>query len=131
VRVWVRRVTPSRPAAIQAPLPPAPPDTLAPEPLPPPALVVDPDLKPPLLRTRARLVAPSGARARAAVELDVRVDEAGDVTDALWAAGSSDPGLVAAARACALGMRFYPALRGGRPIAVWCRQRFDFGARGE
>jgi len=26
-------------------------------------------------------------------------------------------------------MRFYPALRGGRPVAVWCRQRFEFGAR--
>jgi hypothetical protein len=33
---------------------------------------------------------------------------------------------VDAARECALAMRFYPALRAGRPTAVWCRQRFDF-----
>ena len=71
---------------------------------------------------------PDHAR-RAEVELDVRVDESGEVTDALWAEGSADPALVAAATACALGMRFYPALQSGRPIAVWCRQRFDFGAR--
>ena len=27
-------------------------------------------------------------------------------------------------------MRFYPALRDGRPVAVWCRQRFKFGRDG-
>jgi hypothetical protein len=24
-------------------------------------------------------------------------------------------------------MRFFPALQSGRAVAVWCRQRFDFG----
>jgi hypothetical protein len=23
-------------------------------------------------------------------------------------------------------MRFHPAVKAGRPVAVWCRQRFDF-----
>jgi hypothetical protein len=27
-------------------------------------------------------------------------------------------------------MRFYPARRAGRPVAVWCRERFDFGGEG-
>jgi hypothetical protein len=131
LHVWVRRVTPTRPAAIEPPLPSAAPDTLAVEPPAPPPLEIDPGLKPPLLRTAARLVRPADSRARAAVELDVRVSETGEVTDALWAAGAGDTALVGAARACALRMRFYPALKGGRPVAVWCRQRFDFGARGE
>jgi hypothetical protein len=51
------------------------------------------------------------------------------VSDALWAEGSQDSTVVEAALACARGMRFYPALRSGRPIAVWCRQRFEFGMR--
>src|SRR6266545_850269 len=72
VRVWVRSVSPNRPAAIEAPLPAA---------------------------------------------------------DAGWAGGSEDPARVAAATACARAMRFYPALRAGRPVAVWCRQRFDFPGR--
>jgi len=130
VRVWVRSVSPTPPASIDAPLPGAAPDTLSGEPPPPPALAVDSGLKPPILRARGRLVVPSRSRARpASVELDVRVSERGDVTDALWAGGERDSALVAAARACALGMRFYPALKGGAPVAVWCRQRFDFAGR--
>jgi hypothetical protein len=66
------------------------------------------------------------------VDLDVRVDESGRVSEALLARANGDPagievGLVEAARRCALGMRFYPALQGGRAVPVWCRQRFDFG----
>ncbi|MGH7730963.1 MAG: energy transducer TonB, partial [Candidatus Eiseniibacteriota bacterium] len=62
------------------------------------------------------------------LELDVRVDEQGDVSEVLWAGGTRDPALVRAGIACARAMRFFPAQRAGRPVAVWCRQRFDFGA---
>ena len=58
---------------------------------------------------------------------DRRVDESGEVTDALWAGGSNDSALVQSATECALRMRFYPALQSGQPVPVWCRQRFDFG----
>ncbi|HKQ57251.1 MAG TPA: energy transducer TonB, partial [Candidatus Eisenbacteria bacterium] len=92
---------------------------------PPPALAVDEDLKPPLPRSSTPLAVPP--RARGFVELDVRIDEQGSVSDALWAGGSEDPALVEPATRCALEMRFYPALRAGRAVAVWCRQRFDFG----
>jgi len=57
----------------------------------------------------------------------VRVDETGEVTDALWTDGSTDSMLVQVATECALSMKFYPALQVGRPVPVWCRQRFDFG----
>ena len=132
VRVWMRRVTPSPPAIIEVPLPGALPDAMNAEPQPPPALVVDPGLKPPIPRERGRLTSPPGAWGHpASVELDVRVSERGDVTEARWAGGERDSARVAAARACALSMRFYPALRGGEPVAVWCRQRFDFAVRRE
>ncbi len=88
----------------------------------PEALPVDDRLHPPVPREPAVLHV--GA-ARGAVELDVRVDEAGRVTAAEWAGGARDTSLVRAAIASALGMRFYPAHRAGRPVAVWCRQRFD------
>jgi len=136
-RVWLSGVAPERGAlgtgnTAHAGLPelPAPEvvsDTIAPNFDPPPLEIAD-DIQPPILRSAPALVFPTRAH-RAEVELDVRVDESGEVTDALWAEGSEDPELVAAATACALGMRFYPALQSGRPIAVWCRQRFDFGAR--
>ena len=125
--VWMAQVTPRR-EVTPPPLPGAEPaavDTSLPD---PPALAVDPELKPPILRSAGTLRVP--ARLRAAwVELDVRVDEGGSTTDALWAGGSSDSALVAAAVDCALEMRFFPALREGRPVAVWCRQRFDFEKR--
>ena len=129
VAVWVARVTPSRPAAVDMPSPSAAPDTLFATDLPPaPALEVSPDLKPPILRTPAALHVPAArARHAAVVELDVRVDEEGNVSDALWAGGSSDSALVSSATESALAMRFFPALQAGRAIAVWCRQRFDFG----
>ncbi|HVP14396.1 MAG TPA: energy transducer TonB, partial [Terriglobales bacterium] len=94
----------------------------------PPALEVDPGLEPPILVVRGVLELPRGPRpARGVVELQVRVDEKGAVSEVAWTGGSSDTALVGAARRCALGMRFEPAQRGGRPVAVWCEQRFDFG----
>ena len=126
--VWLTRVTPSRPPAIAAPLPEAAPAPVEDSGWTPPALAVDPNLKPPILRTPGSLHVPARAR-RGYVELDVRIGEDGSVTDALWAAGSRDSALTEAAVSCALAMRFYPALRGGKPTAVWCRQRFDFAGR--
>jgi TonB family protein len=122
--VWLARVSPARST------PPLPTAEATPETLPgsfsaPPALAIDEGLKPPLPRSRAPLAVPKGAQGL--VELDVRVDEQGRVTDALWAGGSADSTLVRAATACARNMRFYPALRAGRAVAVWCRQQFVFG----
>jgi len=125
--VWLARVSPMR---AEMPPPDVSSDTVAVAPQPPPALAVDEDLKPPIPRSRAPLAVPP--HARGFVELDVRVDEEGNVSDALWAGGRDEPDLVRAATDCALGMRFYPALRAGRPVAVWCRQHFDFGgSRGD
>ena len=131
-RVWLRSVATARPARIEAPLPAAEPAILPPDTVAPRALEIDPALKPPILRFAARLGLPRsrGRAARAeAVELDVRVSEAGDVTDARWAGGSADTARVAAATACARSMQFHPALLGGRPVSVWCRQRFEFPER--
>jgi len=125
--VWLARVSPARTPDVQAPLPEPEPSAPPLEPSPPPGLAIDPDLKPPILRAPAPLRAPAGVRG--VVELDVRVDEEGQVSDALWAGGSVDSALVLAATECALAMRFYPAQRSGAPLAVWCRQRFDFGER--
>lgn len=124
VRAWVTRVTPARgdPAAI----PPPEPVTEPPSPGAPPGLTVDPGLKPPIPRTVAALRLRTPARNPASVELDVRVDETGRVAEARWAGGSGDSGLVRVAIESARGMLYHPALRGGRPVAVWCRQRFDF-----
>ena len=110
-------------------MPDAPQDSVVPE-SPPPLLEIDDDLKPPILERHAILSvpAPYPRRAVESVELDVRVDESGEVTDALWAGGSNDSALVQSATECALRMRFYPALQSGRPVPVWCRQRFDFGS---
>lgn len=124
--VWMTRVWPTR-APLEVPVPVPRPETLA---APPPSeaeLVVDENLKPPILRVGVALRVPRGARG--VVELDVRVAEDGSVSDALWAGGSSDSTLIEPAVAAALAMRFYPALQGGRPVAVWCRQRFDFMRR--
>jgi outer membrane biosynthesis protein TonB len=127
-RVWLASVTPARLSAPPPALPEALPDSLPPPEDSPPALAVDPGLKPPVLRAPGTLALPPGwSGPRASVELDVRVDESGRVSDALRAAGNPDSVLLDAARRCALGMRFYPALQAGRPVPVWCRQRFDFG----
>lgn len=127
-RVWLTQVTPTRPASIAAPLPEAAPAAVEDSGPSPPPLAVDPDLKPPILKAPVSLHVPPRAR-RGYVELDVRIGEDGSVTDALWAGGSADSALTQAATDCALAMRFYPALRAGRPTAVWCRQRFDFAGR--
>jgi TonB family protein len=126
--VWLAHVAPTRPALIAAPLPDPSPSAIEDVPPSPPALQVDPGLKPPLLKRPGALHIPP--RGRGFVELDVRVGEDGTVTDAIWAGGSEDSSLTAAATQCALAMEFYPALRAGRPTAVWCRQRFDFSSRG-
>jgi len=131
VRAWMTRVSPTRPENVMPETPAALPETLMLDDWPPPPpREVDPGLKPPILRTPAALTVAGLRRGRhASVDLDVRVDESGDVSDALWAGGSEDSMLVAAAIGSALAMRFYPALRGEQPVAVWCRQRFDFAAR--
>ena len=138
-KVWLERTS----AAPSSDLAPArvgelPPPEPAPDPVPPaspdPASRVpaaaddDAALRPPLLRSAGTLQVPPGV-GRASVELEVRVDERGQVSEARRVGGSADSSLIEAARRCALGMRFYPALRGGKPIEVWCRQRFDFGTR--
>ena len=129
-RVWLRGVAIARPSAIDAPLPPAEPGAPPPDTVAPPALAIDPELKPPILRNAARLILPSSrGRGAEAVELDVQVSDAGDVTDARWAGGSADTALAAAATACARAMTFHPALLGGQPVSVWCRQRFEFPGR--
>jgi TonB family protein len=130
-RVWMASVAPARLPPSTPPLPDAAPDSVAPEPAPPP-LEIDQRLKPPILRSQPVLVLPPGARlapGSATVELDVHVDEGGEVSRVQWVGGSPDTALVRAAERCARSMRFYPALQGDRPVAVWCRQRFDFAAR--
>jgi TonB family protein len=126
--VWLARVSPAAPDTLQppAPAPAEPPERAGLE--EPPSLEIDPGLKPPILRSAAPLRVPPLGRG-VAVELDVRVDETGTVTDAEWAGGASDSLLVTAATECAQSMRFFPAIQAGKPVAVWCRQRFDFGRR--
>ncbi len=92
----------------------------------PPVLEVDEGLKPPIARGSATLKMPRGA-ADGWVELDVRVDETGAVSDVEWVGGATDSARIEAATAYAFAMRWFPALQAGRPIAVWCRQRIDFG----
>jgi len=79
------------------------------------------ELKPPIPRGAPELV--QGGRG-GRVTLDVRVDENGDVSDALFVESDADSLTVSAATGAALRMRFHPALLGGRPVAVWTRQVF-------
>jgi len=127
-KVWLAQVTPNRSAPLDAPLPVPSPGDIQESPVTPPPLEVDPRLEPPLPRHVATLHVPRHVR-RASVDLDVRVAEDGTVSDALWAGGSADSALVDAAIDCAREMTFFPARQAGRAVAVWCRQRFDFGAR--
>ncbi len=85
----------------------------------------DDRLRPPLPRTRTALRL-AGGRGRW-VELDVRVDESGAVSDAELAGGDADSALVRAAITAARATRWFPALRAGRAVAVWSRQRFEVG----
>jgi len=120
----------ARPSTLEIPIPEPRSDTLTSEVSPAPSLAIDEDLKPPIPMGSAPLRLPPMRRGAAWVELDVRIDENGGVSDALWAEGSADSSMVAATVACALAMRFHPALRNGVPIAVWCRQRFEIGRTG-
>lgn len=123
-RMTMVRVAPAR-EALAVPLPAV--ESALPEPhASPPAageLAFDDELRAPIVRAGAPL---DRAKARRGwVELDVRVDENGEVSDAMFAEGDADSATVEAAIEAALAMRFYPAVRAGRPVAVWCRQRFD------
>ena len=137
-RVWLTRVASSRgtiplveptpPRAPVGPLPSPEPGAIPKEepPRPAPSLDVEGDLVPPRFVSGEPLRVPSRVHGES-VELDVHVDEMGAVSDVQWAAGSRDSALVRAAIDCTSSMRFEPATRGGRPVEVWCRQRFDFG----
>ena len=131
-RIWMAQVTPARPRLVELGLPEPMPDTLIPG-SPPTALTIDEGLKPPILRTPGLLRLPGNARPKTIrtrwVDVDVRVDENGVVSDALWAGGSDDSTLARSATEGALSMRFYPAIKAGRPVAVWCRQRFEINGR--
>lgn len=110
-------------------VPPPSPEATAPEPhadVPAIAtLTADDELRAPILRDTVRV---DRTRARRGwVELDVRVDEDGAVSDAMFADGAADSAAVEAAIEAALAMKYWPAVRSGRAVAVWCRQRFEFG----
>jgi len=109
--------------------------------LPPPAADVSPppedsatsetpasslELKPPI--PRGRPVLPRGGSG-GKVTLDVRVDERGDVSDLEFVASDADSATVRAATEAARAMHYFPAILGGRHIAVWTRQVFEV-ARG-
>lgn len=140
-RAWLQRVQKDRPPrvppaevastpSLAVPPPEARPEAppVTSEPLD--VLVVDEDLHPPIPIGTAPLHVPPGHGRSVGVDLDVRVDEDGMVSDAVWAGGSEDSAAVAAVTACALAMRFHAAVQRGRPVAVWCRQHFEFGRGG-
>jgi hypothetical protein len=138
-RAWLQGVTRRAPAAarptapsgaLEVPPPAAEPAVPEPQPESAPSLAVDEDLKPPIPRGVAPLKLSRSRASPTWADLDVRVDESGNVSDALWAEGNADSAEVAAAIECALAMRFHPALQHGRPVAVWCRQRFRFSPGG-
>jgi len=79
------------------------------------------ELKPPIPRgVPPKIAAGRGGQ----VTLDVRVDESGDVSDALLVEADADSLGVHAAIEAAESVRYHPALLGGRPTAVWTRQVF-------
>ena len=128
-RLTMQRVSPSR-AALELPPPeavPAPPPPADPDQTPREGLVVDDELRPPIAY-RASAFRLDGAR-RGWVELDVRVDEQGEVSDAVVVEALADSATQAAAIEAAYAVRFHPASLRGRPVAVWCRQRFEVGRR--
>jgi hypothetical protein len=123
-RLELLRISPER-----EPVPMPPPEAAPAE--PPPAAAAgealpnDDRLRPPVPRggTSLRLAGTRGGW----VELDVRVDETGAVSDAELAAAGADSALVSAAIAAARATRWYPARRAGHAVAVWSRQRFEVG----
>ena len=116
-------VTPAEPLP-EPPLP-EPGEPPAPEPAAP-GPANSRSLLPPLPRgVPATEIAGRAADARrgpAHVTLDVRVDERGDVSDALLVESNADSLTVRAAIDAAEAVRYHPALLGGTPIAVWTRQ---------
>ena len=128
-RVWLTRVAPA-PAAPEASLPDAAPDSTIPEQGHAP-IEAGEALTPPVLIGRGTLVPPAhaaGLRGPTVVELEVHVAESGRVLEATWVGGTSDQAWIEAAVRCAIGMRFVPARLHGRPVPVWCRERFDLSA---
>lgn len=123
-RLTLVRIAPLR-ADVRAPLPV--PEPAAPEAAEPraPEDSRDDELRPPIPRGPA-IVRLNGSRA-GWLELDVRVDENGEVTEAIPVGGDADSATVRAATEAALAMRWFPAVRRGRPVAVWSRQRFETG----
>jgi TonB family protein len=85
-----------------------------------------PELKPPIPRGTPRLA--RGGRG-GSVTLDVRVDEAGEVSDVVIVSTDADSATVRAAENAAEALRYFPALLGQRRVAVWTRQVFEV-ARG-
>jgi len=85
----------------------------------------DDALRPPIARGPA-IVRLRTAR-RGWLDLDVRVDPRGRVSDAIVAGGDADSATVRAALEAARAQHWYPAVRRGQPVAVWCRQRFEAG----
>jgi len=82
------------------------------------------ELKPPIPRGEPpKIAAGRGGH----VTLDVRVDENGEVSDALLVEADADSLGVLAAIEAAESVRYHPALLGGRPTAVWTRQVFGVG----
>ncbi|MEO5987446.1 MAG: energy transducer TonB [Candidatus Eisenbacteria bacterium] len=128
-RLTLQRVSPSR-AALEIPLPdaaPALPPAADPDQMQGEGLVVDDDLRPPIARSAAAFTL-KGARP-GWVELDVRVDEQGEVSDAVVVEAAADSATQAGAIEAAYAVRFHPASLRGRAVAVWCRQRFEVRRR--
>lgn len=128
-RLTLRRISPSR-AALELALPnadPAPPPVADPDAIAREGLAIDDELRPPIARSASALTL-KGAR-RGWVELDVRVDEQGEVSDAVVVEAMADSATQAAAVEAAYAVRFHPATQRGKPVAVWCRQRFEVGRR--
>lgn len=123
-RVAYVRMAPAR-AALDLPPPPA--DVAAPPASGVPATPAVPEsaafeLKPPIPRGRPQAL--SGGRG-GRVTLDVRVDEAGEVSDVELVETDADSLTVLAATQAARAQRYFPALLGERHVAVWTRQVFE------
>jgi hypothetical protein len=86
----------------------------------------DAQLKPPIARGAPHV--PRGGRG-GRVTFDVRVSEAGEVTDVELVESDADSLTVEAAKRAAWELRYHPALLRGERIAVWCRQVFDVERR--
>lgn len=127
--VRLAEVTPARGTTLAPPLPSAAPDSAIPSSDGTAATATDDALHPPIPRAAGSLAAPSTLQRAEFVELELLVDERGDVSDVRWVDGARDSALVRAARDGAATLSFYPALLRGRPVAVWCRQRFEFTPR--